>query len=88
MNSTNQLPDPLVTEFSPETIEARLGFLMRWYLRQRTTNLTRAIVQYIEALLAHPKFDAHYEQRCVYRRLARQWRFLGAEVNTSGKSSG
>ncbi len=61
---------------SPEQIEATLGLLMRWYLRRRSTSIARAVVQHIEALLAHPDFNAHPEQRCVYRRLAMQWRYI------------
>ena len=80
-----QLPG---TSYAPEHIEARLGYLMRWYLRRRTTSVAVAVVQHIEALLAHPDFEAHPEQRCVYRRLVWQWRCVvavGTQFSFSAK---
>ncbi len=55
---------------------ATLGLLMRWYLRRLSTAVARAVVKHIDALLAHPDFNAHPEERCVYRRLAMQWRYV------------
>ena len=63
-------------EHSPEQIAATLGLLMRWYLRRRSTAIARAVVKHIDALLVHPDFNAHPDERCVYRRLAMQWRYV------------
>ena len=80
-NNTPMIPNEqslalLLGEPSPEQIKATLSLLIRWYLRRRSTSIARAFVQHIEALLAHPDFNAHPEERCVYGRLALQWRYV------------
>lgn len=63
-------------ELSLKEIEASLKYFLRWYLRRRSTHLATAIAQHFEALVAHSNFDRLPEQRCIYRYLARQWRYL------------
>jgi hypothetical protein len=67
-----------LTDLAPARIQARLGILMRRYVRVRSPALARVIARYLEALCCHPGFRPPEEERCVYRRLAREWRFRGA----------
>lgn len=77
MHLNELLFSPLV-QIKPESLEQRLGTLMRRYLRTRSPALARLVVRHIEALCAHPGYHATPEQRCVYRKMAAHWRCLAA----------
>lgn len=60
----------------PEQIKARIGLLIRLYLVNQHPIIAQAVVDHINAILAHPKFVYTIEQRCLYLRLATHWRCL------------
>ncbi len=70
--------DLQLEELSLTEIEANLRCFLRWYLRRRSTQIAIAIAQHFDAMVVHSTFDKCPEQRCVYRYLARQWRYLAA----------
>lgn len=70
------IPAPLIGELSPAGLEVELGQLIRECLQLRTPALALVIAQHIDVLCAHPDYQAAWEQRCAYRRLAGYWRRL------------
>jgi hypothetical protein len=68
--------DPVLYRLDPEIIQRRLGVLMRTYVHTRSVTVARVVVRHLEGLCAHPHFQADSEERCAYRRLAREWRLL------------
>jgi hypothetical protein len=77
--------DPTITRsvrslahLAPETIQQRLGGLMCRYVHVRSPRIAGAVARYLEALCQHPDFCPPEQERCVYRRLAREWLCLAA----------
>lgn len=66
--------DPILSRLDPQTIQQRLGTLIRAYLHTRSRIIARVVVRHIDGLCCHPRFHASPEERCVYRRLGREWR--------------
>jgi hypothetical protein len=60
----------------PETIERRLGKLIRYYVRTRSPAIAQSVVRHIEQLCAHPGYDGEPAERCAYLRLRAHWRWL------------
>lgn len=60
----------------PELIEMRIRLLIRLYLVHHEQDLALAIVEHINAILAHPKYITDVETRCQFRRLVEHWRSL------------
>jgi hypothetical protein len=73
-----QIQDPAAPLecLDPRAIEQRLGPLMRRYLASRSAAAAGRVARHIEALCCHPDFFGTNDERCVYLRLARQWRWL------------
>lgn len=61
---------------SPDTIEQRLGQLIRHYLQTRSPAIASSVVRHIEILCAHPGFEGDSAERCAYLRLKTHWRWL------------
>ena len=66
----------------PETIEHRLGKLIRDYVWTRSPTIAQSVVQHIEQLCAHPGFDGEPAQRCAYLRLRAHWRWLARSAHS------
>jgi len=64
-----------------QTLEHRLGELIRRYVQQRSQERARAVVRHLEALCLHPDYDGDPAQRCAYRRLAQHWRWLSQDLS-------
>ncbi len=65
----------------PEQIKVRIGLLIRLYIIKQHPIIAQAIVDHINAILAHPKFVHTIEQRCLYLRLAAHWHCLAWITN-------
>ncbi|MEY6433788.1 ATP dependent RNA helicase [Thioalkalicoccus limnaeus] len=63
-------------QLDPEILQRELGTLMRRYLGSRSAPMARAVAGHLEALCCHPEFFGSNDERCVYLRLVRQWRWL------------
>ncbi len=61
---------------SAEQIEERIGLLIHLYLSDQHSIIAQAVVNHINAILAHPGFVKTIERRCLYLRLAAHWRCL------------
>jgi hypothetical protein len=60
----------------PEQVEKRIKLLIRLYLAQHEQDIAAAVVEHINAILAHPQYITDVETRCQFRRLAEHWRCL------------
>ena len=82
MNPTETLPRPGRTLASLEPAELRAGLdgLLEAYQSSRSLLRAWLVVHYAETLSEHPELEEPDEQRCAYRRLARQWRWLAANA--------
>ncbi|MDJ0739925.1 MAG: hypothetical protein QNJ91_09420 [Gammaproteobacteria bacterium] len=60
----------------PAALECGLACLVKAYQANRCRLHAWQVVRCAEALSRHPAFEGGDEQRCVYGRLARQWRWL------------
>jgi len=68
----------------PEVIERGIRFFMTAYQQSRSAMLAWFVVRYAQALCRHPDFEGSDEERCAWRRVARQWRVLaGGALPTS-----
>ena len=74
---------PFETE-EPAALECGVACPVKAYQANRCDVHAWQIVRCAEALSRHPAFEGGDEQRCVYRRLARQWRWL---AETAGGGS-
>jgi hypothetical protein len=76
-------PERDLSHLEPQTLEVRLGDLIRRYVRGRSAELAQSVVGHIEALIQHPEVrdPALF---CAYRRLATHWRWLAAQHSGSG----
>ncbi|AGA90807.1 hypothetical protein Thimo_2053 [Thioflavicoccus mobilis 8321] len=89
MNQPRQTQEStaLLDHLDPQTIQRRLGPLMRRYLSSRSAPAAHSVARHIEALCCHPDFFGTDDERCVYLRLVRQWRWLadqgGAQPSTA-----
>ena len=61
---------------APHDLQNGLECLLRTYQSSRSALRAWLVVHYAEALYRHPEFEGSDEQRCGYRRLAQQWRWL------------
>jgi hypothetical protein len=61
---------------NPKQIEERIGLLIRLYCTDQHSIIAQAIVDHINAILAHQGFVKTIERRCLYLRLAAHWRCL------------
>ena len=83
-------PYPLFTisgHEAPEEIEKRIHLLIRLYLSRREQDISNAIVNHINVVLAHPHYIKEMETRCQLRRLASHWGCI-AWINDSGVQKG
>jgi hypothetical protein len=81
---TDQLEIPETSDLgalASETLEHRLGTLIRRYVQRRSGELASAVVRHLEALYLHPDYDGDPAQRCAYRRLAQHWRWLSQDLS-------
>lgn len=69
-----------LTSLASETLEQCLGRLIRRYVQRRSKDLADAVVRHLDALCLHPDYDGDPDQRCVYRRLAKHWRWLSQDL--------
>jgi hypothetical protein len=72
---------PDLSALASETLEHRVGKLIRRYVQRRSQNLARAVVRHLEALCLHPDYAGDPAQRCAYRRLAQHWRWLSQDFS-------
>lgn len=73
----NQYPLFTITEHDqPEQIEMKIGMLMRLYLKEQNQSIATSVEQHINALLAHLGYISDAKQRCLFLRMAAQWRCL------------
>ena len=61
---------------APHDLQNGLESLLQTYQSSRSALRAWLVVHYAEALCRHPEFEGSDEQRCRYRRLAQQWRWL------------
>ncbi|MCB1926201.1 MAG: ATP dependent RNA helicase [Gammaproteobacteria bacterium] len=61
---------------TPDLIRNRVALLIRHYLSTRSPAIAASVVRHIEQLCDHPEFDGDSEERCMYLRLRRHWRWL------------
>jgi len=61
---------------STESIEQRLGQLIRHYVQTRSPAIAGSVVRHIELLCAHPGFEGGGSELCAYLRLKTHWRWL------------
>lgn len=80
-------PDPFAA-LDAQALERGLHRLMLAYQDSRSAVQACLVVRYAEALSRHPDLDAGDDQRCRYRRLAGQWRWLAAHVRPDAGASG
>ncbi len=76
---------PSLADLAPEMIQKRIGALMCRYVRVRSPLTASVVARYLEALCRHPGFFPPEEERCIYRRLAREWRCLAERSRTSDR---
>ncbi len=76
---TDSDSDPTLSCLDPESLQRRIGWLIRRYLHARSADVAQAIVRHINGLCAHPRFNPAIEERCVYRRMARDWSVLAMQ---------
>lgn len=67
-------------------LERQLAGLIRRYAQHRSLALAHQVVSHIEALRQHPDYDGDTEQRCVYHRLARHWRWIAEMYSVTAQS--
>lgn len=66
------------TAIDPLELQFGLHKLMSAYQTSRSALRAWLVVHYAEAICQHPDFEGTDEQRCAYRRLASQWRWLAS----------
>lgn len=74
-------------QIDPSELEHGLTSLMQAYQHSRSALRAWLVVRYAEALYRHPAFEGSDEQRCVYHRLARQWRWLATAGDRTHRSA-
>lgn len=74
--------DPVV-QIDPNELEFGLANLVEAYQGSRSSLRAWLVVRYAEALCRHPEYEGSDEQRCAYRRLAKQWRWLATATQPS-----
>lgn len=82
MNTMEPLTRPGRSLASLDAADLRAGLEALLQAYQSSRSLLRAwlVVHYAETLSEHPELEEPDEQRCAYRRLARQWRWLAANA--------
>ncbi len=58
---------------NPKQIEERIRLLTRLYVIDKHSIIAQAIVDHINAILAHQEFVKTIERGCLYLRLAAHW---------------
>lgn len=76
MSVATPFPTDSLTSLDADSLELRLGFLIRRYLAARSAALAGLVVHQLELLRDHPDLSHDQERRCVYRKMLRQWRWL------------
>jgi hypothetical protein len=87
MSRNPYLPFSVSLNDSPEQIEVRIGLLIRLYLTDQHSIIAQAVVDHINAILAHSGFVKTIERRCLYLRLAAHWRCLAWIDNQADKGT-
>jgi len=60
----------------PEALEKGIHALVDSYQSSRSSLVAWFVVRYAQALCRHPEFEGSDDERCVWHRLAEQWRWL------------
>lgn len=76
MDSHSTVAYDTLSGLETESLERRIQFLVSAYQSTRVSLLAWLVVSYAQVLSRHPDCEVSEEQRCVYRRLALQWRLL------------
>lgn len=78
MMPTHSLPArPVDTPpLDPDHLEHCLLSLVAVYQCRRAAPNAQAIARCVRSLIGHPDYEGSDEDRCAYRRLARQWDWL------------
>lgn len=76
---------PAVEPTSAESLENRLGQLIRHYLQTRSPAIAGSVVRHIELLCAHPGFEGDSAQLCAYLRLKQHWRWLATAPSAAAR---
>jgi hypothetical protein len=63
-------------QLDPDSLENGIAQLVAVYQRSRSTMHAWAVMRCMQALSQHPDYEGSDEERCVYGRLSRQWRWL------------
>ena len=80
IDSCRENGNPFV-HLDPLDLQLGLHKLMEAYQASRSALRAWLVVHYAEAICEHPDFEGSDEQRCAYRRMARQWRWLAREYD-------
>ena len=70
------LPTNGFESLDPEALENGISALICSYQDTRSRRVAWFVVHYALALCCHPDFAGSDEERCAWRRLAAQWRWL------------
>jgi hypothetical protein len=87
MMTATAFPQDAFDVLDPAAIERGIRFFMTAYQQSRSAMLAWFVVRYAQALCRHPDFEGSDEERCAWRRVARQWRLLAGSLPTSADQS-